>query len=159
MRRQEKVTKKKATPRFAAGFAGCPALLSEPGGCGTRASPSDSPRRLPPARLRCSALHEGREKHTDRNLERDLKPLAVDDRLVLPHALCVVEQRKTQRKKGEDCLRTEGPSSTAPVAAEQRREPGDSRATQWARLLLGYFFLARQEEVPRLQAKPGVSTR
>ena len=34
--RQEKVTKKKATPRYAAGFAGCPALLARPGDCATR---------------------------------------------------------------------------------------------------------------------------
>ncbi len=31
---------------------GFPALLTKPGGCGTRAARSDSPRRLPPACLR-----------------------------------------------------------------------------------------------------------
>jgi hypothetical protein len=39
-------------------------------------------------------------------------------------ALYVVEQRRAQRKKGEDCLRAAGPSSAAPVATEQRRAPG-----------------------------------
>src|SRR5664279_276829 len=56
--RQEKVSKKKATlgrcrlRRF-------PALLEMPGGCGTRATPSNSPRRRPPAFLRCSAPLKG----------------------------------------------------------------------------------------------------
>ena len=37
LRRQEKVTKKKATPGSAVGCADFPALLVKPGGCATRA--------------------------------------------------------------------------------------------------------------------------
>ncbi len=37
------------------------------------------------------------------------------------------EQRRSWRKKGEDCLRAEGPSSAAPANFEQRREPGAAR--------------------------------
>ena len=46
---------------------GFPALLAMPGGCGTRASRSDSPRRLPPAYLRYSAAHRGPETHVNTN--------------------------------------------------------------------------------------------
>ena len=42
--RQKKVAKEKATPSCAVGCANSPALLETGGGCGTRATPSDSPR-------------------------------------------------------------------------------------------------------------------
>jgi len=42
--RQKKVAKEKATPGCAVGCANSPALLETGGGCGTRATPSDSPR-------------------------------------------------------------------------------------------------------------------
>jgi hypothetical protein len=38
---------------------GFPALLAGPGGCATRATRSNSARRLPPARLCCSAVDQG----------------------------------------------------------------------------------------------------
>ena len=61
-------------------------------------------------------------------------------------------------KEREDCLRAGGPSSAAPRWARAAQSTRRSRATQRARLLLGYFFLARQEEVPRRStAKPSVS--
>ena len=41
---------------------GFPALLAKPGGCATRATRSDSARRLPPARLRYSAAQQGAPK-------------------------------------------------------------------------------------------------
>ena len=44
--RQKKVAKEKATPGYAVGCANSPALLEIGGGCGTRATPSDSPRPL-----------------------------------------------------------------------------------------------------------------
>ena len=44
--RQKKVAKEKATPGYAVGYANFPALLETGGGCGTRATPSDSPRPL-----------------------------------------------------------------------------------------------------------------
>ena len=44
--RQKKVAKEKATPGCAVGFADFPALLETGGGCGTRATPSNSPRPL-----------------------------------------------------------------------------------------------------------------
>jgi hypothetical protein len=42
--RQKKVAKEKATPGYAVGYVDSPALLETGGGCGTRATPSDSPR-------------------------------------------------------------------------------------------------------------------
>jgi hypothetical protein len=52
-----KVTQRRRAPSTAP--SGFPALLVKPGGCGTRAARSDSPRRLPPACLRCSAVDRG----------------------------------------------------------------------------------------------------
>ena len=49
---------KENTPRFAAP-AGFPALLAWSGGCGTRATRSNSPRRHPLTSLRYSAAHRG----------------------------------------------------------------------------------------------------
>ena len=61
--RQKKVAKEKATPGSAPfGFL---ALLGTPGGCGTRATPSGSPHRLPPAFLRCSAPLMGTPKASE----------------------------------------------------------------------------------------------
>src|SRR5450756_1488974 len=53
-----KVTKRNR-PRFAAP-AGFPALLDWSGGCGTRATRSNSPRRHPLTSLRYSAAHRGK---------------------------------------------------------------------------------------------------
>jgi hypothetical protein len=63
--RQEKVTKKKPTP-VCRPLRGYPALLDWSGGCGTRASCSDSPRRNPLTSLRYSAAHRGRRNKNHR---------------------------------------------------------------------------------------------
>ncbi|MBP7524695.1 MAG: hypothetical protein KA779_08050 [Propionivibrio sp.] len=55
-------------------------------------------------------------------------------------------------KKGEDCLRAKPEFRSPPVAAEQRRAPGESRATLWARIFFGYFLFARKKKVrPRVR--------
>ncbi|MCK9200717.1 MAG: hypothetical protein M0P59_04405 [Gallionella sp.] len=56
-----KATKAKATP-VCRPLRGFPAMLDWSGGCGTRASRSNSPRRLPLPSLRFSAAHRGIEK-------------------------------------------------------------------------------------------------
>jgi hypothetical protein len=66
--RQKKVAKEKATPRYAAGVAGYPALLARPGGCATRAvGPqtvlADIPRPRSVAR-RCTRGNENRSGTT-----------------------------------------------------------------------------------------------
>ena len=53
-----KVTQRRR-PRCAAPLRGFPALLAWSGGCGTRATRSDSPRRHPLTSLRYSAAHRG----------------------------------------------------------------------------------------------------
>ena len=61
--RQKKVAKEKATPGYAVGCADFPALLDGPGGrLNSPLRGSDNASRLPPARLRCSALHMGTRK-------------------------------------------------------------------------------------------------
>ena len=58
--RQKKVAKEKATPALRGRLCRLPCATREAGrlrNSGLR--PSNSPRRLPPAALRCSALHEG----------------------------------------------------------------------------------------------------
>ena len=107
--------------------------------------PSNSARRLPPARLRCSARHRGNPEHRlsttmgGRNCDR--------------FCSCPLRRRAAQGATGK------GASSAAPRCNRAAQSTRRSRATQRARLLLGYFFLARQEEVPRLQAKHSASTR
>jgi hypothetical protein len=60
--RQNKVAKERR-PRFAAASR-CPALLDWSGGCGTRATRSNGPRRNPLTSLRYSAAHRGRKAKT-----------------------------------------------------------------------------------------------
>ena len=113
--RQEKVTKKKATPALRGRLCRLPCATQQAGrlrNSGLR--PSDSPRRLPPARFRRSALHEGEEKHTERNLEREVIPLAVGDRLVFLLPFASSSSARRNGRRGEDCLRGAAPSSAAP---------------------------------------------
>jgi len=56
---------KEMPPRFAAA-ARCPALLDWSGGCGTRATRSDNPRRHPLTSLRYSAALRGRKAETQK---------------------------------------------------------------------------------------------
>ena len=65
LRRQEKITKKKATPVRCP--LGCPVLLAKAAGCATRAARSNSARRLPPPRLFCSAAHRGIHRRKDQH--------------------------------------------------------------------------------------------
>ena len=118
--RQKKEAKEKATPGRRPAFGGVP--------CATRTAgrlrnsglcPSDSPRRLPPAALRCSASSKGDQHRAEFDAQEASYPFGS------PPALCVVEQRKTQRGKGRGL--SEGRRSefrSPPVAAEQRRDPG-----------------------------------
>ena len=110
MGRQKKVAKEKATPALRGRLCRLPCATREAGrlrNSGLR--PSDSPRRLPPAPLRCSALHEGEKKRTERNLT----PMAVDPRLVFILPFASSSSARRNGKKGEDCLRGKAPSSAA----------------------------------------------
>ena len=119
--RQKKVAKEKATPALRGQLRWLPCATRQAGRLrNSGLCPSDSPRRLPPARLRCSALHEGEGKAH----RTESKRLAVDVRLVFILPVASSSSARRNGKKGEDCLRGAAPSSAAPVAAEQRRDPG-----------------------------------
>ena len=93
--RQKKEAKEKATPGRRPAFGGVPCATRTAGrlrNSGLR--PSDSPRRLPPAALRCSASSKGGQHRAEFDAHRAWCPFG------FPLALCVVEQRKTQREKG-----------------------------------------------------------
>ena len=116
---QEKVAKKKATPRSAPGCARSLALLDGPGGwLNSPLRGSDNASRLPPGRLRCSAPLRGTPKTSGS------RKLAVEKSAVLPAAfgfpgpLEGAEQRRRWRIKGEHCLRGKAPSCAAPAKAE-----------------------------------------
>ncbi len=148
--RQKKVAKEKATPRYAVGFADSPALLSKPGGCATRGDApqtvlADFPRLASVAR-RCTRGRSNRTVH----YRKRLKYRSV---FLMPFASSSSAGRNG--KRGEDCLRAVGPSSAAPRCERAAQSTRRSRATLWARLLFGYFFLARQEKGSRRStAKP-----
>ena len=114
--RQEKGAKEKATPPHRRIDKTDPVPCAAHRAGRLRNSPSlredsDSPRRLPPARLRCSAGQKGEGSRTG----------ALEDpsiRRTPTHALCGAEQRRARQKNGEDCLRPAGPSSAAPAVTE-----------------------------------------
>ena len=128
---------KKRRPRAdAPPAAGFPALLVRPGGCGTRGfAPqtvlADYPRPHSVARRRPKGAN------TERNLMRTEH--AVRSVFLLPFASSSSAGRNG--KKGEDCLRTEGPSSAAlPLrlsSAEHPAKPGDAAGapSSWVLLL------------------------
>jgi len=164
--RQKKAAKEKATPGYAVGFANSPALLDEPGGCGTRASPSDSPRRRPPVHLRCSALHMGTRKTSwlnrhslnchphgrpEKTPKNEIHWLSVD---ALPGPLGGAEQRRGWRKKGEDCLRAQ-PEFRSPrqhrVAQGTGNAGTDRGSPSFCLLFLGE---ARKSKTPRKGGTP-----
>ena len=122
--RQKKEAKEKATAALRARLRRVPCATRQAGrlrNSGLR--PSDSPRRLPTAPLRCSALHEGEGKahRTEHDAIGGRSPF------VFRSALCVVEQRKTRREKGRGLSEGRSPEfRSPPVAAEQRRAPGEA---------------------------------
>ena len=110
--RQEKVTKKKATPALRGRLCRLPCATRVAGrqaqtrGYAPQTVLADCPRPHSVAR-RCT---RGKVKHTERNL----RPLAVDLRSVFNQPFASSSSAGRNGKKGEDCLRTEGPSSAAP---------------------------------------------
>ena len=163
--RQKKVSKEKATPGYAVGCADCPALLGEPGGwLNSPLRGSNTASRKPPARLRCSALHMGpksvaadkfAQKNTDFYGRLTKTPIFTVDRkseTLFAEPSAASSSAAGNGKKGEDCLRPAGPSSAAPRCSRAAQSTRHRRAPQRARLLFGYFFLARQEKVcPRVR--------
>jgi hypothetical protein len=98
--RQKKVAKEKATPGYAVGCADSPALLEACGGCGTRATPSDSPRPCPPASALLGAPHGDPKVKTEPGPDHRHSRLRGNDRtgrsarVVFPGPLRGAEQRR-----------------------------------------------------------------
>jgi hypothetical protein len=168
--RQKKVAKEKATPRAA------PAL---PVSCATRNAgrlrnsglrPSDSPRRRPPAFLRCSAPSTGTPKASgldrcsakngfrgqpEKTAKNEIhrSGTQAQTRLVSPGPLRGAEQRRGWRIKGEDCLRAK-PEFHSPRQLRVAQGTGAAGTDPGSPSSLATFFLAKQEEsTPAPQAR------
>src|SRR5574343_507810 len=159
--RQKKVSKEKATPGYAVGCADYPALLGSPGGwLNSPLRGSNTASRNPPARLRCSALHMGPKGVAAERLEQKPKQTVFYGRLAKTSIFTVDRKPETFFPQpsaasssagragvfGSRCLSRRRVHANRPLvrAAQSTRR---SRAPQPARLLFGYFFLARQEKV------------
>ena len=139
LRRQEKVTKKKATPALRGRLRRLPCATREAGRLrNSGLCPSDSPRRLLPAALRCSALHEGGGKAHRTEPDAPYGRYSIGSQL----ALCVVEQHKTRRGKGRGLFEDRRSVFRSPPlrlsSAETPAQPGDAvGATSFWLLFLG----------------------
>jgi hypothetical protein len=134
LRRQKKRAKEKATPgrRPACGGVPCATRLERGlrnSGCATRASPSDSARPQPCSSLRCSAPLRGMLKTIGFSPPSHQTPLG------FPLALCVVEQRRAQRKKGRGLSEGRSPEFRSPPlrssSAENPAQPGDAAGARF----------------------------
>jgi hypothetical protein len=167
-------SQRKGDPKVGAP-SGFLALLGEPGGCGTRATPSNSPRRRPPARLRCSAPLMGARKASTGNrfaekidsygqpgktAKNEISWSFVDASLLpltrgrpgggwFPGPLEGAEQRRVWRIKGEDCLRAkpEFRSPRQPRVAQGTGAAGTAPGSPFLCLLS--FGEAKESETPR----------
>jgi len=158
---KKKVAKEKATPGYAVGCADCPALLGSPGGwLNSPLRGSNTASRNPPARLRCSALHMGPKGVAAERLEQKPEQTVFYGRPAKTPIFTVDRESVTFFSQpsaasssagragafGSHCLSRRRVHANRPLvrAAQSTRR---SRAPQRARLLFGYFFLARQEKV------------
>ena len=139
LRRQKKGAKEKATPALRGRRCRLPCATREAGrlrnsGFVLRQSSPTSPGRTP----LLGAARGG--WHTERNLERNVIQLAAAIRSVFNLPFASSSSAGRNGKKGEDCLRTEGPSSAAlPLrlsSAEDPAQPGDAAGAPSSWLLL-----------------------
>ena len=160
--RQKKVAKEKATPGYAVGVANFPALLEIGGGCGTRATPSNSPRPF-------SAAFSVARRSTRGPKGGMAEPISA-------RMDCYGQPGKNPKNPSQSWPRTPlGPLG----GAEQRRNAGGLRFAMFepqassgkppgvsssarnrrsrhrprGRLFFAYFLLAKQKKVRRPQAE------
>jgi hypothetical protein len=153
--RQKKVAKEKATPRYAAGFAGCPALLARPAAAQLGAAPLKQCSPKPPAALRCSALHEGDpENHLNaiaygRNTETN------GDRSVLNSPWKAPSNAGLSGEVGEHCLRAQ-PELRSPRSRRvaQGTPPQAGRRPGVAFSLATFFWRSKRKYARRSTAEP-----
>ncbi len=134
---KKKSPKRRRPPRYAAGVAGCPALLGWPGGkhkLGATPLKQCSP--TAPGRPPLLGAARGGDKAHRK------EPDAIGGRYSIGSqlALCVVEQRKAQREKGRGLSEGEARVPQPPVAAEQRRAPGAAGRRCGRAFSLATFF-------------------
>ena len=151
--RQKKEAKEKATPGRRPAFGGVPCAARRAGrlrNSGLR--PSDSPRRLPPAALRCSASSKGGKHRAEFDAHRACCPFG------FPLALCVVEQRRAQREKGRGLSEGRSPEFRSPPlrlsSAEHPAKPGDAVGAHFLCLLS--FGKTKESNAARQARNPAV---
>ena len=155
--RQKKVAKEKATPGCAVGCANSPALLETGGGCGTRATPSDSPRPFSAifsVARRSTRGHKGvacRNSFREANCygqpkkrAKKIAPTSVTD--VFPGPLRGAEQR---RNAGGFRLALSEPQASLASRPTFRvaQGTGNAGAAPGVAFSLATFFLAKQKKV------------
>ena len=152
--RQKKVAKEKATPRrrsFGMKLQRSALRCSTGRAAAELAFGSDSPRRHPPARLRCSAASRGlRSKPRVNETVGGNTPLGLFC-FVMPCAAPSNTPRVLPAGRGGWGGKGRGlsePAGRVPQPPPQPSSAGHPEgAPNRARLLFGYFFLARQEKV------------
>ena len=158
LRRQEKVTKKKATPALRARLRRVP--------CATRTAgrlrnsdlrSSNNPRRRPPAALRCSALHEGGGKAH----RTEPMPLAVDARLVFNWPSASSSSARRNGKEGRGLSEGQNPSSAAlPLRLSSAETPAQAGRRCGRAFSLATFFLQEKGKYARASgAEPSLSAK
>ena len=171
LRRQEKVAKKKATPALRgrlrrlpcatrkAGRLRTPRVL--PAGRNSGLRPSNSARRLPPASLRCSALHEGDPKHqlsaTEYGRNRNRK--GSGDRSVLNSPWKTPSNAGLSGVVGEDCLRAK-PEFRSPRSRRvaEGTPPQAGRRPGVAFSLAPFFWRSKRKYARASGAEPSASS-
>jgi hypothetical protein len=150
-----KVTQRRRHPSTAP--TGFPALLAKPGGCGTRALRSDSPRRNPPTRLRYSAVDQGefKPKQPIPILAFPLKRKEPLPSRLLGESLSIRPSMHTTRLPlctasglgersgavGEDCLSAKREFRSRPIFSENRGKP--EGPVRRGALLFGYLYFGQ----------------
>ena len=147
-------------PPLSTGPTGFPALLAEPGGCGTRPLASDSRSRNPPAPLRCSAAAQGEanfKNHTTRPSQREWHPSNVGLRPQNRFSSPSVPPRFSAKIGGRR-LRLSERNARVSVAARSFRKIGGSPKGRcgWVSFCLVTSILDKQNKVTCCRAAPGI---
>jgi len=159
--RQKKVSKEKATPGCAVGFADSPALLETPGGWlnspAAQTTPADYPRRFSVARRSTRGPKGGVDQAGNRKLkccgQPEKKPKTTyqsSNTDALPGLLRGAEQR---RWAGGSRLALSEPQASLgkpPGSPSSARNPRSGHRPK-GRLFFAYFLLAKQKKVRRPQ--------
>ena len=161
LRRQEKVAKKKATPALRGRLRRLPCATRKAGrlrNSGLR--PSNSARRLPPASLCCSALHEGDpESHlsaTERGRNRNTK--GSGNRSVFNSPWKTPSNAGLSGVVGEDCLRAK-PEFRSPRSRRvaEGTPPQAGRRPGAAFSLAPFFWRSKRKDARASGAEPSGS--